>query len=175
MTYENVHPLRTVTVNGMTAEIDELLAPVVELTWRNGFRTFTSCQDAGESNASWVDILPHMADYVARRTGWAFLDFPVDDGLAFLTAVAKSGPRDAFYVRMTHWAAPDAWDVKVKPMDVAMMREAEESFFEIRLLQVCLPVYDLPELERRLAEYEAGRLVSPASTDWTTVGRPRRA
>lgn len=159
----------------MCAEIDEQLAPVVEALWRNGFRTLTSCQDAGESNADWVELLPHMAAYVESRRGWAFIDFPVDDGLAFLTAIAKAGPRDAFYVRMTHWAAPDAWDVSVRPFDVAMLDETRESDFALRLLQVCFPVDDLAEILRRLERYEAGDLVAAAPADWTTVGRPPRA
>ncbi|MEV6848946.1 hypothetical protein [Actinoplanes sp. NPDC051411] len=47
-----------------------------------------------------------MAPVVAAMRGRAYIDFPVDDGLAFLTALAQAGPRDAFYLRMTHWAAP---------------------------------------------------------------------
>ncbi|WP_285472752.1 hypothetical protein [Actinoplanes sp. NBRC 101535] len=130
----NVHPVRTVQVGQRSAEIDELLAPAVEAIWRNGFQTFTSCQDAGESNVSWLEKLPHMASYVESRRGWAFLDFPVQDGLRFLTAVAQAGPRDAFYVQMTHWAAPQSWDVSIRPMDQAMFDEAEESNFDFRLL-----------------------------------------
>jgi hypothetical protein len=173
-TTDNIHPVRTVRVGGMYAEIDEQLAPVVEALWRNGFKTLTSCQDAGESNADWVDLLPHMAAYVESRRGWAFIDFPVDSGLAFLTAIAKAGPRDAFYVRMTHWAAPDAWHVSVRPFDVAVLDETRESDFGLRLLQVCFPVYDLAEILCRLERYEAGDLAPAAPADWTTVGRPRR-
>ncbi|MFR9775369.1 hypothetical protein ACL02O_04830 [Micromonospora sp. MS34] len=169
----NVHPVRTVRVGDRSADIDEMLAPLVEALWRNGFDTFTSCQDAGESNADWVDLLPHMAAYVQSRKGWAFIDFPIQDGLRFLTAIAQAGPRDAFYVRTTHWAAPHAWDVKVKPMDLAMFDETLPSSFALRLLQVCFPASDLPEILHRLDRYEAGELVPPAATDWTTVGRPR--
>jgi len=75
---------------------------------------------------------------------------------------------------MTHWAAPDAWDVNVKPYDAAMLHETRESDFELRLFQVCFPKYDLAEILRRLEEYEAGRLVAPEPADWTTVGRPGR-
>jgi hypothetical protein len=49
--YANVHPVTTVRVGSMVAEIDQMLAPVIEATWRNGIQTLTSCQDAGESNA----------------------------------------------------------------------------------------------------------------------------
>lgn len=43
-----------------------------------------------------------MKDWVESRRGWTLIDFPVDSGLDFLSAVANSGPRDAFYLRMTH-------------------------------------------------------------------------
>jgi hypothetical protein len=31
--------------------------------------------------------------------------------------------------------------------------------------------YDIPEITRRLTEHAAGRLIPPAPTDWSTVGR----
>ncbi|MFJ8043900.1 hypothetical protein ACIRBX_25700 [Kitasatospora sp. NPDC096147] len=168
---EGTHPTVPVRVGHHQAQIDELLAPAIEACWRSGFETFTCCQDLGESNAGWTEKLPHMAAYVDSRRGWMLIDFPIDSGLAFLSAVANSGPRDAFYVRMTHWAAPDAWDVRIKPMDAAMFREESASQFGLRLLQVSFPAYDLPELTRRLGEYAAGRLVEPGPVDWSTVGR----
>ena len=169
--YVNHHPVVTVTVGDFSAEIDQMLAPVIEATWRNGFNTFTSCQDAGESNQGWVAKLPHMAEYVRTHTGWAFIDFPIDDGLEFLDALARAGARDAFYVRMVHWAAPDAWRIAAKPMDRAMLDESLSSSFDLDLLQVVFPQYDIPEIVRRLDEHAAGRLVAPAKTDWSTVGR----
>ncbi|MET9722842.1 hypothetical protein [Streptomyces zaomyceticus] len=169
--HEGTHPTVPVRVGDRRAEIDERLAPTVEAIWECGFETFTCCQDIGESNANWPRKLPHMREWVESRRGWMLIDFPVDSGLAFLTAVANSGPRDAFYVRMTHWAAPDAWNVTVKPMDAAMFREESASQFRLHLLQVSFPTYDLPELTHRLREHAAGRSVPPAPTDWSTVGR----
>jgi hypothetical protein len=169
--YRNVHPLKVVRVGKLTAEIDELLAPVIEAAWRNGIETLTSCQDAGESNVSWIRKLPHMADYVERHRGWAFIDFTVGAGLAFLDAVARAGARDAFYVRMVHWAAPDAWRVECRPYDAAMSDERRPSTFNLDLMQVAFPQYDIPELVRRLTAHAEGRTVEPAPTDWSTVGR----
>lgn len=166
-----IHPTVLVQVGDKSAQIDELLAPVIEAAWTCGFSTFTCCQDLGESNASWVEKLPHMTRYVESRRGWMLIDFPIDSGLDFLDAVANAGPRDAFYVRMTHWAAPDAWDVKAKPYDAAMRQEELKSQFQFRLLQVSFPAYDMPELLRRLQEHAAGRTVAPAPADWSTVGR----
>ena len=94
----------------------------------------------------------------------------IDGGPAFLAAVANAGPRDAFYARMTHWAAPDAWEAKIKPMDVALRHPHLGSRFELRLPRVSFPGYDLPELLRRLHEHAAGRSVAPAPADSTTVG-----
>ncbi|MFF7993373.1 hypothetical protein ACFZDG_26700 [Kitasatospora xanthocidica] len=143
------------------ARIDEQLAPTIEACWRGGFRDLHLLPGPGRKNTSWVEKLPHMARYVESRRGWMLIDFPVDSGLAFLSAVANAGPRDAFYVRMTHWAAPDAWDVKVKPMDAAMFREESASQFGLRLLQVSFPAYDRPELTRRLREHAAVDVWSP--------------
>ncbi|WCD91094.1 hypothetical protein KPP03845_200055 (plasmid) [Streptomyces xanthophaeus] len=169
--YEGTHPTVLVRVGDLRAQIDEQLAPAVQAIWECGIDTFTCCQDLSESNADWPAKLPHMAEWVESRRGWMLIDFPVDSGLVFLSAVANAGPRDAFYVRMTHWAAPDAWDVKIKPMDAAMFRGDQPSDFGLRLLQVSFPAYDLPELTRRLREHAAGRTVPPAPADWSTVGR----
>ena len=94
----NLHPVRRVTMGEMSADIDEELAPIVEVIWRLGLTTWTSCQNAGESNAGWPEQLPHMAPIIAAQLGRAYIDFPIDDGLAFLTAMAQAGPRDAFYL-----------------------------------------------------------------------------
>jgi hypothetical protein len=175
--HEGTHPTVLVRVGSRHAQIDERLAPTIQAIWACGLDTFTCCQDPAESNASRPEKLPHMAEWVKSRRGWMLIDFPVDSGLAFLSAAANAGPRDAFYVRMTHWAAPDAWEVKIKPMDAAMFREEQPSDFGPRLLQVSFPAYDLPELTRRLHEHAAGRTVPPAPADWSTVGRspPGRA
>ncbi|MEU2060955.1 hypothetical protein [Streptomyces sp. NPDC013455] len=169
--YEGTHPTVPVRVGDRHAQIDERLAPTIQAIWECGLDTFTCCQDLAESNASWPEKLPHMAQWVESHRGWMLIDFPVDSGLAFLSAVANAGPRDAFYVRMTHWAAPDAWKVTIKPMDAAMFRADQPSDFGLRLLQVSFPGYDLPELTRRLREHAAGRTVPPAPADWSTVGR----
>ncbi|MFJ6050407.1 hypothetical protein [Streptomyces sp. NPDC092307] len=169
--YEGTHPTVLVRVGDRHAQIDEQLAPTIQAIWESGFDTFTCCQDLGESNAGRPEKLPHMTEWVESRRGWMLIDFPADSGLVFLSAVANAGPRDAFYVRMTHWAAPDAWDVRIKPMDVAMFEEELPSRFRLQLLQVSFPSYDLPELTRRLHEHAAGRSVPPTPTDWTTFGR----
>ncbi|MGW6981399.1 hypothetical protein ACWGE1_18420 [Streptomyces sp. NPDC054932] len=169
--YEGTHPTVLVRWGSCSAQIDEELAPAIQAIWECGFDTFTSCQDIAESNVAWPEKLPHMAEWVESRRGWMLIDFPVESGLAFLSAVANAGPRDAFYVRMTHWAAPGAWDVKIKPMDAAMFEEDLPSQFGIHLLQVSFPASDLPELTRRLRDHVAGRSVPPAPADWSTVGR----
>ncbi|MFJ9933690.1 hypothetical protein ACIRSJ_11220 [Streptomyces virginiae] len=72
---------------------------------------------------------------------------------------------------MTHWAAPDARDVTVKPMDWAMHEDTMPSQFRLHLLQVSFPAYDVPELTRRLRGHAAGRSAPPAPADRSTVGR----
>jgi hypothetical protein len=166
---DNLHPVRRVTVGDRSADIDEELAPIIEAIWRIGLRTWTSCQDQGESNVDWADKLPHMAPIVAAQLGWSYIDFPIDDGLAFLTALAQSGPRDAFYLRMAHWAAPDSWDVSARPMDAATFDERATSHFRLQLLLVRFPSYDRAEILRRLTAYQAGSLVAPAPVDRSSM------
>lgn len=166
---DNLHPVRRVNVDGRSADIDEELAPIVEAIWRLGLTTWTCCQDAGESNADWVEQLPHMAAVVAAQKGWAYIDFPVEDGLAFLDALAQAGPRDAFYLRMTHWAAPDSWQVCARPMDRATFDPRRASQFELPLLLVCFPGYDRAEILRRLTAYEEGRLTPPGPIDQSSM------
>jgi hypothetical protein len=153
----------------MSADIDEELAPIVEAIWRCGWRTWTCCQDAGESNAGWPEKLPHMAPVIAAQLGWSYIDFPINDGLAFLTALAQAGPRDAFYLRMTHWAAPNSWDVNARPMDGAMFDQSSESQFALRLVLVLFPHDDRPEILRRLTAFEAGQLTAPGPIDRSSM------
>src|SRR5882762_8440037 len=94
---------------GYEVEIDEELAPLVELLWASGFETISSCQDAAEDLESFAIREPHMKREVDYLRGYSYVDFDVKSGLAFLDAIANAGPRDAFYVRMVHWAAPGAW------------------------------------------------------------------
>ena len=87
-----MHPVRQVSVGELSADIDEELAPIIEVIWRLGLRTWTSCQNQGESKASWGDTLPHIVPIVGAQLGWAYIDFPREEGLAFLTALAQAGP-----------------------------------------------------------------------------------
>ncbi|WP_127500742.1 hypothetical protein [Actinoplanes solisilvae] len=166
---DNLHPVRTVTVGHLSADIDEDLAPIIEVIWRLGLTTWTCCQDAGESNADWPKQLPHMAPIIAAQVGWSYIDFPVDDGLAFLTGLAQAGPRDDFYLRMTHWAAPDSWDVSARPWDPAILDPTRESRFGLKLLLVRFPNYDRPEMLHRLTAYEAGALTVPGPIDRSSM------
>jgi hypothetical protein len=171
MAADNLHPVRRVTVGTVSADIDEELAPIIETIWRLGLRTWTCCQNQGESNASWAEQLPHMAPIVARQLGWAYIDFPIDDGLTFLSALAQAGPRDAFYLRMAHWAAPDSWEVSARPMDVATFDQQQQSRFALRLLLVQFPSYDRAEILHRLTAYEAGHLEAPGPIDRSSMSR----
>jgi hypothetical protein len=61
--------------------------------------------------------------------------------------------------------------INARPYDTAMRDEQAESDFSLRLMQIMFPQYDIPEIARRLTEHAAGRLVPPAPTGWSTVGR----
>src|SRR5207248_6403036 len=93
----------------------------------------------------------------------------LQQALRFLTMLAQAGPRDDFYLRMTHWAAPDSWDVSARPLDVALFDEQRESDFTLRLLLVRFPSYDRAEILRRLTNYQAGKRVSPSLIDRSSI------
>ena len=111
---DNLHPVRRVTVGDQSADIDEELAPIIEAIWRLGLRTWTSCQNQGESNADWPDLLPHMAPIVAGQLGWSYIDFPIDDGLTLLTTTARRSCGDSRHTRLAtlsppHLSTGQAW------------------------------------------------------------------
>lgn len=166
----NVHPTVPLTdPDGNPVEIDEALAPLIEVLWRSGFTTHTCCQDRGEAVATLLGGYPHLAAEAQRYAGCASVEFPIDDGLAVLDALANSGPRDAFYVRMTHWAAPNAWDISTRPDDQATDDESLPSAFDLWAMSISFPRSDLPEIMRRLEAHERGERVPPGPIDWSTV------
>jgi len=97
---ENFHPTtRLVDPKGEPADIDVELAPLVQLLWRLGIETITCCQDVGESIAPLARDLPHVASEAKRLRGSAQVDFPIDAGLRFLTAVARAGGLEPPHIR----------------------------------------------------------------------------
>ena len=168
---ENFHPTtRLVDPKGERADIDVELAPLVQLLWRLGIETITCCQDVGESIAPLARDLPHVASEAERLRGSAQVDFPIDAGLRFLTAVARAGPRDDLYVRMVHWLAPGAWEVSVRAEDLAVDEDDQPSEFDLGyMMLVRFPRTDLHEILRRLEAFEKGGLYPPGPADWSTV------
>jgi hypothetical protein len=164
------HPTQTLTdPQGASIEIDTELVPLIERLWRLGLETISCCQNGGEAMQPLVRLAPHLDAEAARRLGCAYVDFTVDSGLRFLTAIANSGPRNDFYVRMVHWAAPGAWHVAVRPEDVATDDETQPSEFDLWLLQVAFPRTDLDEILRRLDEFENGKVLHPSPIDWSSI------
>jgi hypothetical protein len=164
------HPTQPLTdPQGTQVEIDRDLVPLVERLWRVGFETISCCQDSGEAIQRIVHFSPHLADEARRQLGYAQVDFTVESGLAFLTGIANAGPRDDFYVRMVHWAAPNAWHVTARPDDVATDDETQPSEFDLWSLQVSFPWSDLDEIVRRLDAYERRELSPPGPIDWSSI------
>jgi hypothetical protein len=137
--------------------------------WASGFETISSCQDAAEDLESFAISKPHMRREVEYLRGYSYVDFDVKSGLASLDAIANAGPRDAFYVRMVHWAAPGAWQVSIRPDDVAADDETLPSRFGFWMLKVAFPKTDLDEIIRRLTARRRGYVARPGPVDWTSV------
>jgi hypothetical protein len=172
----NHHPTQTLTdPHGETVEIDQDLAPLIELLWRVRFETISCCQDVGEVLEALVPWMPHTAAEAARLRGYAQVDFEIEIGIAFITALARSGPRDDFYVRMVHYLAPNAWAVSGRPDDMADDDKGEASDFDLWRLHVAFPWSDLGEIMRRLEAYEKGETVPPTPIDWSSIEVPDEA
>ena len=98
------HPVKRLTApDGTEADIDVLLAPLVEALWAARYQTVGSCQDLGESIG---EASPRKAAYWA---GYALLEVPVADGRRLVNAVRQ---RARFRPRM-HWAAKGAWEMSI--------------------------------------------------------------
>jgi len=108
--------------------------------------------------------------------GYAVVDFRTPDHLTlFLTAAARGGPRDAFYLRMVHIMAPGAWRTRVGVWDLAI--SADEAAlppvaadFVLGTGRVYLPSRDIAETTERLHCYLRGHEMPPTSIDWDRVG-----
>lgn len=155
---------------GETVEIDEQLAELIEQVWQAGVDTVSCCQDAGDLGAALLTALPHLAEHQAINRGRAYVDFP-DPAEAgrFLTAVANAGPRDALYVRMTHWAAPGAWCSTVGWIDDNDADEHLPCDIYPDTLHLSFPATDISEIVARLRRHNAGAPPVLGPTDWSTV------
>lgn len=162
MSDENLHPTKTLTApDGGIVEVDVMLAPVIEEIWRAEIDTVSCCQDAADLGAEFLQARPHLAARAQYNAGYAYVDFPdEDDAAAFLDAVANAGPRDDFYERMTHWAAPGAWRKHAHFWDVGRLESDDDegyaSDFRLGSAQICFPISDIDEIVRRLQRYNEG-------------------
>ncbi len=173
----SAHPTVPMTTpDGRRVDIDVELADTIALVWELGAATRWSCQDHGEGMAVDPWSCEHLQQVRQWHLGWAVIDFDTPaDLLLFLDAAAGGGERDAFYLRMVHWAAPGAWRVGACVRDLAV--EADErgdppvpASFAVTTGRVHLPRTDLPEVTTRLDRWLDGYRQPPHSIDWDTVG-----
>lgn len=169
-----MHPTVELEYQGETVEIDEDLAPLISEIWKAGIDTTDACQDVGEAVSQLVEHLPHTKALSERSLGRASIGFASEVDLCkFYDALANSGPRDAFYVRMMHWAAPDAWEVKsqvVDDYDDEETKTPQRSLFYIsEKVTAEFPRTDIPEILRRMRSFNAGELPEPGPIDWSSV------
>lgn len=100
----NHHAVKNIkAADGGSADIDVMLADLIEALWDAGYETIGSCQDLGESISA---VSERKSDY---WSGYALVEMPVEDTLRLLDAVEDS---PQFQDRM-HWAAPGAWEVSL--------------------------------------------------------------
>jgi len=178
---ERTHPAMTVSHGDLAAEVDIELAPLILETWRAGIATIHSCQDMGENVADLAARLPHLDDFVRRESGRANIGFAGSGSLeAFLDALANAGPRDAFYERMVHWAAPGAWQLVVAVRDQGLRADEEEiggpapdgtplSRLEAVSFQVRFPRADVDEMTERMRRRNRGEVVALGRPTWATI------
>ena len=159
--------------SGEPVDVDELLVPLVRLLWEAGIETTASCQDAGDAPPDLLEELPHLQTEVASRRGRAYVDFVNDlAAAAFFDAVAGAGPRDDLYVRMVHWAAPGAWQVRLSLEDLALDDPDAESDFVPGAVQVLFPQGDITPLVERLQRHVRGETTPPGPVDWSSLDGP---
>ncbi len=171
----DMHP--TVTVDNPflgPVDIDEMLAPVIAELWQAGIGTTSCCQDKGAAPDEVLTHFPHLAARNELDAGRAYINFEdAHETSAFLDAVGRSGPRDAFYVRMLNWVAPGAWTMTIQFEDHG--QEADEeggstpSRFRPTVVQVAFPHSDIPEIVERLKRHNRNEVWPLGPVDWSTV------
>ncbi|MFD0903584.1 hypothetical protein [Actinomadura sediminis] len=108
---ENTHPSRRLTTpDGVTADIDLDMVPLVKALWALHLRTAGCCQDLGESIASgpgWAQG-PGRQRHAAYYTGQAWLKMPVTDAQTMLGLLLSHPDMEQ---RLNRWTRPGAWEV----------------------------------------------------------------
>lgn len=154
-------------------DIDEMLVDLIQEVWRAGIETVSCCEDAEDISELLHTAFPHLAargGYLANR---CYVAFPSDrEAATFLSAIADAGPRDEFYVRMVHWAAPGAWHKSLSFDDMGMSDDEvieHASDFVPSMVQVLFPRADVPEVVARLQRHDAGAPPTLGEIDWRSV------
>ena len=145
----NHHKRVRVRVDEQSALIDEGLADIVRLLWENGLQTTSCCENAGESFVNLLTEAPHMADYVQRSLGRAYIDFPSEDALAFMDLISEFASREmslGMKRRMAHWMAPDAWEKDA----IAVNMKNRARGWELLGLHISFPVSDIEDIKQCL-------------------------
>ncbi len=175
------HPTVAVAHGDFRAEVDVDLADLILEMWRAGIETVDSCQDLGDALSELARHLPHLAQNVRRDSGRAVIGFenPIPL-LALYDAVANAGPRDAFYERMVHWAAPGAWECITGIYDWGLV-DGDGTFapdgtassrFAASSIQLRFPRTDIGEMTQRMRRHNRGEVVALGMPDWSSISLP---
>ena len=173
------HNAVVVAYGDLEAEIDvDLADPILEI-WTAGIPTIHSCQDIGENIAAMGPPLPHLDDVVRHQRGRSIIGFPTARQLLdFYAAVANSGPRDAFYERMIHWASPGAWECTTGLRDWGLETDRGTaaadgtplSRFAAASFHVRFDRSDIGEITERLRRHNRGEAVALGRPTWASIG-----
>ncbi|HEY1600287.1 MAG TPA: hypothetical protein VGG64_11835 [Pirellulales bacterium] len=156
------HKALRVRVGGQQAMIDEPIAPLIREIWRAGIETVMSCQEDG-----WGRIWIEFGD--------------VQAGQRFLNMVAQyeSGVGNLYHRMHPRWSSDDdSWWYEVHVNDFALQEdpfdeksvgyEGPSDFYFAFCVR--FPPADLPEVIRRLQEYNYSRMLNRAASARHNIG-----
>lgn len=150
--------------NGMTADVDEGIAPLILALWRAGINTFNSCQE-NSPGVAWVE-------FVSAQDACEFLNlvavYPSEDELRIVndrTYVGDVPFWETLYWRATSPGESGAWTYDVHPMnygveedvinDEVVSTKVGPSDFDFSV-SIRFPTTDMALILERLEASESG-------------------
>lgn len=170
---DSTHPHLQVHLGETTVEIDEQMADLIVECYRAGIDTTGCCQNTGDT-----EFFAHHTIAGGRcGNGRAYVSFATRRDLVdFHTATATGGPRDEFYERAVHWAAPDAWLRTITLDDLGLSDTDDEAPNPPNMVpstyQVEFPTTDIPEIVTRLRRFNNLEPVVHGRPTWESVSEP---
>ena len=131
-------------------QIDNDMAPLIQLLWARGWQTMACCQDNGEAVAAERDHgtprepTGHRA-FIDYYLGWAWLKMPTVDALSLLAALSDD---DTFAARIQHRWQRGSWRMHIPVI------YQPDGFTPAPYVQIYFPKDQIPELITALDDAE---------------------